>query len=212
MKPSISQRLLARELKSGEDYMEKIYRSHKSKLFSEIKNNKKVLEIGSGVGVNLSYYPKNIKWTGIEPNPILRKEIVRNAKEIGFKAEVINAKAEKLPFKDNSFDYVVSTLVLCSVDVNEVLKEIKRVLKKRGKFIFIEHVADKKGSFRRSIQNLAAKSPWTFFGDGCRPNKDIGQQIKSSGFTKVVIEELMLEKTNIFGWVVKPHVLGYAEK
>lgn len=212
MASTLQQKLLAKELKSGESYMEKLYSKYKEKLFSKINGKKRVLEIGPGTGVNLRYYPKTVKWVGLEPNQILRKAINDKSKKLKIKVKVVDGSAMKMLFKDNSFDYVISTLVLCSVDAEKALTEVKRVLKKGGKFLFFEHVADKKGSFRRKVQNIAAKSPWVFFGDGCKPNKDIGKQIKEAGFKKVVLKEIMLEKTNIFGWVVKPHVLGYAIK
>jgi ubiquinone/menaquinone biosynthesis C-methylase UbiE len=56
--------------------------------------------------------------------------------------EILNDKAENLSVADNSFDYVVSTLTLCSVqDLTKALSEIYRVLRPQGKLIFIEHVA-----------------------------------------------------------------------
>ena len=67
---------------------------------------------------------------------------------------LINGSSEDIKLKDNSFDYVISTLVLCTVhDLEKSINEIMRVLKKGGKFIFIEHVADKR-KFQRTIQNV----------------------------------------------------------
>jgi len=52
-------------------------------------------------------------------------------------------------FEDNSFDVVLVTLVLCTVqDAKKVLSEVKRVLNKNGKFFFLEHVAAKQGTFK----------------------------------------------------------------
>ncbi len=47
---------------------------------------------------------------------------------------------ESLPMADASFVYVVSTYTLCSIArVHEALREIYRVLKPGGKFVFLEH-------------------------------------------------------------------------
>jgi ubiquinone/menaquinone biosynthesis C-methylase UbiE len=47
-----------------------------------------------------------------------------------------------MPFEDASFDAVVITLVLCTVeDVSAVLREVLRVLRPGGKLHFLEHVA-----------------------------------------------------------------------
>jgi SAM-dependent methyltransferase len=56
-------------------------------------------------------------------------------------ALVLRAPAEDLPFDDASFDTVVSTLVLCGVDDQpRAIREIRRVPKPGGLFLFIEHV------------------------------------------------------------------------
>lgn len=56
-------------------------------------------------------------------------------------ASVLAAPAERLPFGDSRFDFVISTLVLCTVvDPPRALAEIHRVLKPTGELVFIEHV------------------------------------------------------------------------
>jgi ubiquinone/menaquinone biosynthesis C-methylase UbiE len=46
-----------------------------------------------------------------------------------------------LPFADDSFDTVISTLVLCTVsDQQRALSEVRRVLRRNGRLLFIEHV------------------------------------------------------------------------
>ena len=54
---------------------------------------------------------------------------------------VLRAPAEDLPFEDDTFDVVVSTLVLCGVDDQpRALREIRRVLRPGGRLLFLEHV------------------------------------------------------------------------
>ena len=56
-------------------------------------------------------------------------------------ATVLRAPAEDLPFNDDVFDVVVSTLVLCTVsDLPRALREIRRVLRADGRLLFLEHV------------------------------------------------------------------------
>jgi ubiquinone/menaquinone biosynthesis C-methylase UbiE len=114
-----------------------------------------VLEIGPGAGANLSYYPPDIHWIGVEPNPFMHSYIHQEAELHGLTAiELYGEQAETLPVADNSIDTVVSTYVLCSVtNIDAVLKNIQRVLKPGGTFVFIEHVAASENTCTRSIQD-----------------------------------------------------------
>ncbi|PIN89972.1 class I SAM-dependent methyltransferase [Candidatus Pacearchaeota archaeon CG10_big_fil_rev_8_21_14_0_10_34_76] len=207
----ISQLFVAWCLAKSEKTDESSYGKIKRKLFSNVSG--KILEIGPGTGINLKYYPKNIKWIGIEPNNEMIKYLKEKAKKLKIDYKIIRTNAEKIPIKNNSIDFVISTLVLCSVDNQEkVLSEIKRVLKKNGKFLFIEHVADKKETFRRQIQNLAPKTPWKFFSDNCRPNRETWKSINNLGFKKVQIEHFNLKGVNPLIFIFKPHIIGVAQK
>ncbi|WP_439566257.1 class I SAM-dependent methyltransferase [Gloeocapsopsis crepidinum] len=68
--------------------------------------------------------------------------------------ELYRERAETLPVADNSIDTVVSTYVLCSVtDIDATLKDIQRVLKPGGTFVFIEHVAASENTCTRTLQD-----------------------------------------------------------
>jgi demethylmenaquinone methyltransferase/2-methoxy-6-polyprenyl-1,4-benzoquinol methylase len=67
----------------------------------------------------------------------LKKEkiILKNFKNIKW----IKAQAEKLPFKDNTFDfYSISYGIRNVTDINKTLKEAFRVLKPGGRFMCLE--------------------------------------------------------------------------
>ena len=100
-----------------------------------------VLEIGGGTGANLSHYWNAGRVVGSEPDPFMRGRLRRKLGRARVPVEVSESGAEDLPFKDGSFDTVVSTLVLCSVgDQGEALAEVRRVLRPGGRLLFIEHV------------------------------------------------------------------------
>ena len=144
-----------------------------------------VVEIGPGSGVNLSYLPRDVRWTGIEPNPhfhsYIRKEAARMDRPVRLKAGL----AEDLGMEDASVDAVVGTLVLCSVDrVEAVLEEILRVLKPGGRFCFLEHVAAPQGSWLRRLQRGVCPV-WSSLLDGCRPDADTPERIARAGFSQL---------------------------
>ena len=58
-------------------------------------------------------------------------------------------------FPDESFDAVIETLVLCSVNsVEKSLQEIQRVLKPGGVFCFLDHVKGPEATWLVTIQNF----------------------------------------------------------
>ncbi|CAM9816962.1 unnamed protein product [Laminaria digitata] len=63
------------------------------------------------------------------------------AQDMGLTLRGVGGVAEDLPFDSGSFDAVVSTLVFCSVvDPSLALREVSRVLRPGGKFLFVEHI------------------------------------------------------------------------
>jgi len=168
----------------------------------------RVLEIGPGAGVNLSYYPTNIHWIGIEPNPFMHSYLQQEAERLGLgNIELRLGSAEKLEVEDNSIDFVVSTHVLCSVtDIVITLGEIGRVLKPDGRFLFIEHVADECGTLTRRIQD-GIEPVWKTMFDNCHPNRETGKILQTIGFESVNYQEF-----NLSFPIVSPHIAGVARK
>ena len=70
-----------------------------------------------------------------------------------FEADFRQVGAEGMQIEDGSIDVVLSTLVLCSVADSQVVdRDIHRVLKPGGRFVFLEHVAAPRGSGLRRLQ------------------------------------------------------------
>jgi len=100
-----------------------------------------VLEIGIGGGANLPFYGGQVRLAAIEPHEGRAEEARRTAARLGLAVRIETAAAEQLPFPDQSFDHVVSSLVFCSVSEPAlVLAEIGRVLKPGGFLHLYEHV------------------------------------------------------------------------
>lgn len=104
-----------------------------------------VLEIGVGTGANLPLYRAASSVRGIEPDPQRAEEArqagVEAADLLGIPVEVHVAPAEELPYANDSFDAIVSSLVFCSVaEPGRALAEIERVLRGEGVLWMVEHV------------------------------------------------------------------------
>ena len=184
---------------------ERMVAERKRTLFAGLGGN--VLEIGPGTGPNLVYYPSGIRWLGVEPNPYMVPHLKKAAARAGVQVDLRPGVAERLPADDNSMDAVVSTLVLCSVsDPASVLREIRRVLKPGGRFLFVEHVAAPQGTRLRRVQT-AIRPLWKIIGDGCHPDRDTGPAIEHAGFSEVHYENFRLPlgpvATQIAGFAVK---------
>jgi len=178
----------------------------KRSLLSNVQD--RVLEIGPGAGANLSYYPSDIHWIGIEPNPFMHPYIHQEAERHGLKnIELHGERAETLPVKDHSIDTVVSTYVLCSVtDIHATLKDIQRVLKPGGTFVFIEHVAATNGTCTRTVQE-GITPVWSAVFDHCHPNREIWLCLENAGFESVNYQHFRLSVP-----IVSPHIAGTATR
>jgi len=101
----------------------------------------KILEIGVGTGKNLPWYPPGVDLTGIDVSPRMLERARKKAEERGMHPRLEVMDVERMAFPDQTFDTTVSTFVFCSVlHPQRGLAEIRRVLKKGGTALFLEHV------------------------------------------------------------------------
>ena len=155
-------------------------RRHRHDLLTQARG--RTLEIGSGTGLNLVHYPDDLDGLVLaEPDPSMRRRLENAVRRSGRRAQVIDARAERLPFGDATIDTVVSTLVLCTVDAPDVaLREIGRVLRPDGQLLFIEHVRSDSPMLARWQDRLAR--PWQRFAEGCRCNRATLELMDACGF------------------------------
>ena len=165
-----------------------------------------VLEIGAGTGANLAHYGPDVEsLTLTEPEPPMLKRLERKIQAQGVAATVLRAPAEDLPFDDDHFDVVVSTLVLCGVsDQPRSLRELRRVLKPGGKLLFIEHVRSADTRLARHQDRMNGLSRLVV---GCECNRSTLESIEAAGFDVIEVDHGRLPKAPSF---VSPLVAGTA--
>ncbi len=105
---------------------------HHHELLSQA--NGEILEIGFGTGLNLPHYPEQVrKITVVDPNPGMHRKAERRIEQSGIEVNHRLISGEQLPFDDGTFDCVVSTFTLCSIeDVRRAVGEVHRVLRPGG--------------------------------------------------------------------------------
>ena len=151
---------------------------------------KDILEIGIGTGANLPYYDK----TKISSITGLDREYTEELKpHEGEHFRFVIGDIEKLPFAASSFDTVVVALVLCTVDLDKSLQEIKRVLKSGGTFVFIEHIRPH-GKLAGSISD-GLNHIWPKIARGCNLNRRTDKILQNSGFSQI---DIHYKGANIF--------------
>ena len=158
-----------------------------------------VLEIGIGPGSNLKHYEQNNvkKIIGVDPSTELNKIAIKRAEKHNLTVEFLIESADNLSVPDNSIDTVVSTYALCSIpNPSMTLKEIHRVLKPTGRFIFSEHglAPDTSVSF---IQN-GIDFFYPKIAGGCHLNRYIAILLTQNSFKIAKLDYMYLPATQKF--------------
>ena len=136
----------------------------------------RVLEVGCGTGRNLELYACD---SLVGCDPFLGVVVAARRKQ--HDAHLLVASAEALPFRADSFDSVVSSLVFCSVpDPRLGLSEVERVLDDDGRLLMMEHVRHHR-PWRARIQDWIHPA-WKCLSGGCNINRDTESTVRASGF------------------------------
>lgn len=148
----------------------------------------RVLEIGAGTALNLEHYPGCLDELVLaEPVEGMARLAERRIERQRSDARVVVAPAERLPFPDDSFNTVVSTMVLCTVeDTGQAIAEIRRVLAPGGRLLFIEHLRSHSERWARWQDRL--ERPWAAFAEGCRCNQATLGLLSAGGFSTNGVE------------------------
>jgi len=158
-----------------------------------------VVELGVGAGANFRYYKheKILKVIAIDPSSELNILAREEAKKYNIEIQILNQSAENIPFEDNSIDTVVSTYTLCSIpNPDQTMREVYRVLKPNGVFLFSEH-GRSPDRFTVFIQDQV-EFFYPFISGGCHCNRDIKKVISNSNLEFQSLDTTYLPGTQKF--------------
>jgi ubiquinone/menaquinone biosynthesis C-methylase UbiE len=99
-----------------------------------------VLEVAIGTGKNLPYYPRGCRIIGADASKEMLAMARKRASRLQLDISFLLADAEALPFSDDTYDTVVSSLSTCTFpDPVAALREMARVCRPTGKVLLLEH-------------------------------------------------------------------------
>lgn len=162
----------------------------------------RVLEIGIGSGLNLSFYdPTKVSViVGVDPSAAMQKLAQQRAAEISIPVEMIALELGQIQAADASFDSIVCTFTLCTIpDAMAALQEMRRVLKPGGKLLFSEHGLAPDLPVVRWQHRLTPL--WKPFSGGCHLNRDIPALIRAGGFSIGQLDSSYLKGPRPMTWV-----------
>ena len=161
-----------------------------------------VLELGCGAP-NLDFYDWDIvhSLSGIDPSAELLARATRALESKGLRANFMPGVAEALPFANASFDTVVTTFTLCSVQNPYLaLSEAKRVLRPNGRLLFVEHGRapdPSAAAWQKRIEPV-----WKRIAGGCHLTRPVTQAISDAGFVCHAPQGHYMKRTpKWLGWV-----------
>ena len=150
----------------------------------------RVFELGCGGGINQRLYdPARVtSFSGLDPGGKLLEYARAEAAAKGWEADIRQGYGEAITFEDDSFDTVVCTFTLCSVnDHARTLSELRRVLKPGGRFIYAEHGRAPDAGVARWQERI--DPAWSRIFGNCHLSRPVTSAIEKAGFAAMPVAQ-----------------------
>lgn len=176
------QKIFASKYDSFMSELERTLYPIRKELISDLEGN--ILEVGSGTGTNFEHYNSKARVIALEPSSfMLEKSIAKipqNKQITTCNMGVTDSRLDAI-IEKNSLDYIICTLVLCSIpDQNSAFAQFRKWLKPTGKLIVLEHI-HAKSKVGKLLYNLV-NPLWKIIGEGCNLNRETDRSLKEAGF------------------------------
>lgn len=163
----------------------------------------KVLEVAAGTGRNLAYYPQGAQLTLTD----FSDGMLAQARAKAPQAELRVMSASKLQFPEQSFDAVVDTFGLCSMDEPvQTLREMQRVCRRGGRILLLEHGRSSYSWLSTVLDKFADAHAQKW---GCHWNRDILALVEQAGLEVETVRRFHFGTTYYI--VAKPRATGASE-
>ena len=167
------------------------------------KYETKVLELGCGEGIDSSRLAKTgARITAVDISSNLIEIAKQNSglKNVEFRISDV----DDLPFQDDYFDAVVGNSILHHLELDDSLKEIRRVLEKGGKIAFCEpNLLNPQIFLERKIKPIGKILQVSPF-ETAFTRWSLKRSLECAGFSKVVVEPFDFLHPAISRALIKP--------
>lgn len=159
-------------------FVEWFVSKHRKEILRQAKGD--ILEVGVGTGSSFKDYQRGKHIIAVDISQKMLRRAQEKAKNYGGHIKLRREDVQNLRFKDEAFDTIFSSLVFCSVDDPiKGLAELRRVLKKGGRLLMLEHVRSKGkvlGPLMNRLNLLIARSGVDNI------NRDTVENLRKAGF------------------------------
>jgi len=160
-----------------------------------------VLEVGFGSGLNVPFYPSGVETVlAVDPATLGRSLAAERLAKSPVRVEFVGLDGETLPLASESVDHVLVTWTLCTIpDVNQALREMRRVVRPEGQLHFAEHGRASDPRIERWQDRLTPlQRCWA---GGCHLNRPVDQLVEDAGFVMSSLETFFIKGPKPFSYM-----------